>query len=32
VPPLGWPEPATAARFALRFAPRLPLERGFSDF
>jgi tRNA(Ile)-lysidine synthase len=30
VPPLGWPDAAAAARFALRFAPRLPVERGFS--
>ena len=32
VPPLGWPDAATAARFALRFDPRLPADRGFSGF
>jgi hypothetical protein len=32
VPPLAWPDAATAGRFALRFAPRLPLDRGFSTF
>lgn len=30
VPSLCWPDAETAARFALRFAPRLPLDRGFS--
>lgn len=30
VPPLGWPDAASAARFALRFDPRLPVDRGFS--
>jgi tRNA(Ile)-lysidine synthase len=30
VPPLGWPDAASAARFAVAFAPRLPLDRGFS--
>lgn len=30
VPPLGWPDAASAARFALCFAPRLPVDRGFS--
>lgn len=30
VPPLAWPDAATAARFALHFTPRLPVERGFS--
>jgi tRNA(Ile)-lysidine synthase len=32
VPPLSWPDAGTAARFALRFDPCLPLERGFSGF
>jgi tRNA(Ile)-lysidine synthase len=32
VPPLVWPDAETAGRFVLRFAPRLPLDRGFSTF
>ncbi|MCX7685222.1 MAG: tRNA lysidine(34) synthetase TilS [Acetobacteraceae bacterium] len=32
VPALAWPDPAVSARFALRFSPRLPLDRGFGDF